>query len=83
LFRLTRAELFGLHRDVAVALAAMPDSNPERPAALANLRNIRRVRPNLAPWWAGRRSIVAIRHTSLRLGKGRRTGGDRHGTRQD
>jgi hypothetical protein len=26
LFRLTRAELFGLHRDIAAALAAMPDS---------------------------------------------------------
>jgi len=52
LFRLTRAELFGLHRDIAAALAAMPDSDPERPVALTNLRNIRRVlkRPNLAPW---------------------------------
>jgi hypothetical protein len=29
----------------------MPDSNPERPVALTNPRNIRRVlkRPNLAP----------------------------------
>jgi len=26
LFRLTRAELFGLHCDIAAALAAMPDS---------------------------------------------------------
>ena len=52
LFRRTRAELFGLHRDIAAALAAMPDSDPERPVALTNLRNIRRVlkRPNLAPW---------------------------------
>jgi hypothetical protein len=51
LFRLTRAELFGLYRDIANALAAMPDSDPERPIALANLQNIRRVlaRPNLAP----------------------------------
>ena len=51
LFRLTRAELFGLYRDIANALAAMPDSDPERPIALANLQNIRRVlaRPNFAP----------------------------------
>ena len=51
LFRLTRAELFGLYRDIANALAAMPDSDPERLIALANLQNIRKVlaRPSLAP----------------------------------
>ena len=51
LFRLTRAELFGLYRDIATALAALPDSDPERPIALANLQNIRRAlaRPNLVP----------------------------------
>jgi len=51
LFRLTRAELFGLYRDIVNALAAMPDSDPERPIALANLQNIRRVlaRPCLVP----------------------------------
>jgi hypothetical protein len=51
LFRLTRAELFGLYRDIVSALATMPDSDPERPIALANLQNIRRAlaRPNLAP----------------------------------
>jgi hypothetical protein len=51
LFRLTRAELFGLHRDIAKALAAMPDGDPERPIALANLQNIRTVlaRPKLVP----------------------------------
>ena len=51
LFRLTRAELFGLYRDIANALAAMPDGDPERPIALANLQNIRNVlaRPNLVP----------------------------------
>jgi hypothetical protein len=51
LFRLTRAELFGLHQDIVNALAAMPDSDPERPIALANLQNIRKVlaRPNLVP----------------------------------
>ena len=51
LFRLTRAELFGLYRDIVTALAAMPDNNPERPIALANLQNIRKVlaRPNLVP----------------------------------
>jgi hypothetical protein len=41
LFRLTRAELLRLHRDIATALAAMPDTDPERPVALINLRNIR------------------------------------------
>ena len=51
LFRLTRAELFGLHREIVNTLAAMPDNDPERPIALANLQNIRRVlaRPNVAP----------------------------------
>jgi hypothetical protein len=51
LFRLTRAELFGLYRDIVNALAAMPDGHPERPVALANLQNIRRAlaRPTLAP----------------------------------
>ena len=42
LFRLTRAELFGLYGEIVNALAAMPDSDPERPVALANLQNIRR-----------------------------------------
>jgi hypothetical protein len=43
--------VFCLHRHIAAALAAMPDSDPERPVALTNPRNIRRVlkRPNLAP----------------------------------
>ena len=51
LFRLTRAELLGLYRDIAHALAAMPDGDPERPVALANLQNIRTVvaRPHLVP----------------------------------
>ncbi len=51
LFRLTRAELFGLHRNIAITLAAMPDHDPERPVALTNLRNIRRVlaQPKLTP----------------------------------
>ena len=51
LYRLTRAELFGLHRDIVNALAAMPDGDPERPIALANLQNIRRAltRPHLVP----------------------------------
>jgi hypothetical protein len=43
LFRLTRAELFGLYRDIVNALAAMPDSGLERSIALANLQNIRMV----------------------------------------
>lgn len=52
LFRLTRAELFGLYQEIVNALAAMPDSDPERPIALANLQNIRRAlaRPHLVPW---------------------------------
>ncbi len=51
LFRLTRAELFGLHWEIVNALAAMPDGDPERPVALANLQNIRRAlaRPHFAP----------------------------------
>jgi hypothetical protein len=51
LFRLTRAELFGLYGEIVSALAAMPDSDPERPIALANLQKIRTVlaRPHLVP----------------------------------
>ena len=51
LFRLTRAELFGLHRDIVIALAVMPENDPERSVALTNLRNIRQVlaHPKLAP----------------------------------
>ena len=51
LFRLTRAELFGLYQEIVNALAAMPDSDPERLIALATLQNIRRAlaRPHLAP----------------------------------
>lgn len=51
LFRLTRAELFGLYQEIVNALAAMADSDPERRIALANLQNIRRAlaRPHLAP----------------------------------
>ena len=43
LFQLTRVELFELHREIVAALMAIPDSAPERPIALANLRNIRTV----------------------------------------
>ena len=51
LFRLTRAELFGLYHEIVNALAAMPDSDPQRPIALANLQNIRRAlaRASLVP----------------------------------
>jgi hypothetical protein len=51
LSRLTRAELFGLYHDIVSGLAAMPDSDPQRPIALANLQNIRRAlaRPQLVP----------------------------------
>jgi hypothetical protein len=43
LMNLTRNELFALHRQIADALALLPDGCPERNIALANLRNIRRV----------------------------------------
>jgi len=51
LFRLTRAELFGLYHEIVNALAVMPDSDPERRIALANLQNIRRAlaRASLVP----------------------------------
>ncbi len=51
LFRLTRAELFGLHQEIVNALGVMQDNDLERAIALANLQNIRRVlaRPNLVP----------------------------------
>jgi hypothetical protein len=51
LFRLTRAELFGLYQEIVNALAAMPDSDPERPIALATLQNVRRAlaRASLVP----------------------------------
>ena len=51
LFRLTRAELFRLYQEIVNALAALPDSDPERPIALANLQNIRRAlaRASLVP----------------------------------
>jgi hypothetical protein len=51
LFRLTRAELFGLHHKIASALAQLPEGSPERLVALTNLRNIRRVltRPKFTP----------------------------------
>ena len=51
LMSLTRAELFGLHRQIVDALALLPEGSPERFIALANLRAIRRVlaQPRLAP----------------------------------
>ena len=51
LFRLTRAELFGLYAEIFNTLAAMPDSDPERPLALATLQNIRSAlaRPSFVP----------------------------------
>jgi hypothetical protein len=51
LMNLSRAELFALHRQIADAIASLPDSSPERLAALATLRNIGHVlaRLGLAP----------------------------------
>jgi hypothetical protein len=43
LMNLTRNELFALHRQIADALALLPEGSPERDTALATLRNIRRV----------------------------------------
>jgi hypothetical protein len=43
LMNLTRAELFALHRQVAEALALLPEGSPERLTALATLRDTRRV----------------------------------------
>ena len=43
LMSLTRAEVFALHRQIADALALVPEDSAERFIALANLRAIRRV----------------------------------------
>jgi hypothetical protein len=51
LMNLTRNQLFALHRQIADALALLPEGSPERLAALDTLRNIRRVlaRSEFAP----------------------------------
>ena len=51
LMNLTRNELFALHRQIADALALLPEGSPERQIALANLRGIRQVlgRQEFAP----------------------------------
>jgi hypothetical protein len=43
LMNLKRHELFALHRQIADALALLPEGSPERHTALTTLRNIRRV----------------------------------------
>ena len=43
LFRLTRAELFALHTQIANECAEMPEGSPERDIAINTLRDIRRV----------------------------------------
>ena len=43
LMSLTRAKLFALHRQIMDAVALLSEGSPERFAALATLRNIRRV----------------------------------------
>ena len=52
LMKLTRNELFALHRQITDALPLLPEGSPERLTALANLRAIRRVlaRPKITPW---------------------------------
>jgi hypothetical protein len=51
LLRLTRAELFDLHREIAAALAGLPETSTQRLIALDNLRNIgcALARPHLSP----------------------------------
>ncbi len=51
LFRLTRVELLGLHREVVTELANTAPETPEREIALGNLRRIAKVLslPNVAP----------------------------------
>ena len=43
LMNLTRNHLFSLHRQIAEALALLPEGSSERHTALADLRDIRRV----------------------------------------
>lgn len=43
LFRLTRNQLLALHAETVARLAALPEDSADRPVALANLCNIRRV----------------------------------------
>ena len=43
LMNLTSNQLFALHREIADALALLPEGSSERQTALANLRDIRRV----------------------------------------
>jgi hypothetical protein len=51
LFRLTRAELFGLHRAISSEIAGVPAESPEREVALDNLRRIAKALSlaNIAP----------------------------------
>jgi hypothetical protein len=52
LFRLTRAELVRLHREILIDLADLSEESNEYHVALENLRLIQRVfaRPRLTPW---------------------------------
>ncbi len=43
LMSLTRTELFALHQRIVTTLPQLPEPSPERSAALATLRGIRRV----------------------------------------
>jgi hypothetical protein len=43
LWRMTRAELSGLARRIAIKLATYPEASPARTAALISLRNIQYV----------------------------------------
>jgi hypothetical protein len=49
LFRLTRAELCALHREIAATLWRLPETSPQRLIALGNLRNIRHVLGRMTP----------------------------------
>jgi hypothetical protein len=52
LYRLTRAELLRLRREIIIRLRELPEDSDERHIALENLQLIRRVlaRPQLTPW---------------------------------
>ena len=47
LFRLTRAQLFSLHAEIAASLPFLPET--ERAIALGNLRELRRLLARLVP----------------------------------
>jgi hypothetical protein len=49
LWRLTRAELCALQREIAATLWSLPEASPQRLIALGNLRNIRHILGRMTP----------------------------------